>query len=89
VRTVPWRPYRLEFSDGDDGNGCVASMAVQAYIMIGSVRMPYQWQGKGRFTRGVLEDREPDSRGFRKHVLHHALCGPVIVDNENRYYPHY
>jgi hypothetical protein len=42
MHTVPGRSYKLEFSVGDDGNGCMASMAVQAYTTTGSVRVPYQ-----------------------------------------------
>jgi hypothetical protein len=52
VRTVPGRPYRLEFSAGDR---CVGSLAVQAYAARGSVKVSYQSQGKGGYQRGALE----------------------------------
>jgi hypothetical protein len=87
VPTVPGWPYRLEFSVGDDGNGCVASMAVQAYTATGSVRVPYQSQGKGGFTRGVLEFTAIANQTrvvfvSMSYIMKPdgTLCGPVVDD---------
>jgi hypothetical protein len=87
VRTVPGRPYRVEFSTGDAGNGCVGSMAVQAYAARESVKVPYQSQGKGGFTRGVLEFTAITNQTrvvfvSMSYIMKPdgTLCGPVIDD---------
>ncbi|KAF8704263.1 hypothetical protein HU200_031762 [Digitaria exilis] len=87
VRTVPGRGYRLEFSAGDAGDGCVGSLAVQAYAARGSVRVPYESQGKGGYQRGVL-DFTAIANQTRVVFVSMAytmkgdgtLCGPVIDD---------
>jgi hypothetical protein len=87
VRTVPGRPYKLEFSAGDAGNGCVGSMTVQAYAARGSVKVPYESQGTGGFTSGVLEFTAiaNQSRVVFVSIAYimkpdGTLCGPVIDD---------
>ncbi|XP_062185268.1 BIIDXI-like protein At5g11420 [Phragmites australis] len=87
VSTVPGRPYRLEFSAGDAGNGCVGSMSVQAYAARASVKVPYQSQGKGGYKRGVL-DFTAIANQTRVVFVSMAytmkpdgtLCGPIIDD---------
>ncbi|KAF8703568.1 hypothetical protein HU200_032382 [Digitaria exilis] len=87
VRTVPGRGYRLEFSAGDAGDGCVGSLAVQAYAARGSVRVPYESQGKGGYVRGTL-DFAAFANQTRVVFVSMAytmkgdgtLCGPVIDD---------
>jgi hypothetical protein len=87
VRTVLGRPYRVEFSVGDIGNGCVGSMVVQAYAVHGSVKFPFQSQGKGGFTHGVLEFTAIANQTLVVFVSMSyimkpdgMLCGPVIDD---------
>nr|XP_034605345.1 uncharacterized protein LOC117865296 [Setaria viridis] len=87
VRTVPGRPYRLEFSAGDAGNGCVGSLAVQAYAARGSVKVAYQSQGKGGYERGALEFTAIANQTRVVFVSmaytmknDGTLCGPVVDD---------
>ncbi|KAG2573035.1 uncharacterized protein LOC120642468 [Panicum virgatum] len=87
VGTVPGRPYRLEFSAGDAGDGCAGSLGVQAYAARGSVKVPYESEGKGGFERGVLEFTAIANR-TRVVLVSTAytvkgdgtLCGPVVDD---------
>ncbi|CAN6276157.1 unnamed protein product [Urochloa humidicola] len=87
VRTVPGRAYRLEFSAGDAGDGCVGSLAVQAYAARGSVKLPYESSGKGGYKRGVL-DFTAIANQTRVVFVSMAytikndgtLCGPVVDD---------
>lgn len=57
VATVAGRPYRLEFSAGDAGDGCVGSLSVRAYAARGSVTVPHASRGGARagHRRGVLD----------------------------------
>ncbi|PAN38867.1 hypothetical protein PAHAL_7G203100 [Panicum hallii] len=87
VVTVPGRPYRLEFSAGDAGNGCAGAMTVQAYAGRGSVRVPYQSQGKGGHTRGAIEFTAVANQTRVVFVSmaynmkpEGTLCGPVVDD---------
>ncbi|PUZ47803.1 hypothetical protein GQ55_7G195300 [Panicum hallii var. hallii] len=87
VVTVPGRPYRLEFSAGDAGDGCAGSLAVQAYAARGSVKVAYQSQGKGGHTRGALEFTAIANRTRVVFVstaynvkADGTLCGPVVDD---------
>ncbi|KAG2567131.1 uncharacterized protein LOC120683412 isoform X2 [Panicum virgatum] len=87
VATVPRRPYRLEFSAGDAGDGCAGAMAVQAYAGRGSVRVPYQSRGKGGHTRGALEFTAAanQTRVVFVSMAYNmkpdgTLCGPVVDD---------
>ncbi|XP_052153561.1 protein DUF642 L-GALACTONO-1,4-LACTONE-RESPONSIVE GENE 2-like isoform X2 [Oryza glaberrima] len=87
VCTVPGRSYRLEFSVGDAGDGCVGSMSVQAYVSHGSVKVPYESQGRGGNKRGVLEFTATDKRTRVVFVSmaytmkpDGTLCGPVVDD---------
>ncbi|EAZ31211.1 hypothetical protein OsJ_15311 [Oryza sativa Japonica Group] len=84
---VPGRSYRLEFSVGDAGDGCVGSMSVQAYVSHGSVKVPYESQGRGGYKRGVLEFTATDKRTRVVFVSmaytmkpDGTLCGPVVDD---------
>ena len=87
VGTAPGRPYRLEFSAGDAGDGCAGSLGVQAYAARGSVKVPYESEGKGGFERGVLEFTAIANR-TRVVLVSTAytvkgdgtLCGPVVDD---------
>ncbi|CAL5068654.1 unnamed protein product [Urochloa decumbens] len=87
VVTVPGRAYRLEFSAGDAGDGCVGSLAVQAYAARGSVTVPYDSQGKGGYKRGVLEFTAIANQTRVVFVSmaytikdDGTLCGPVVDD---------
>jgi hypothetical protein len=87
VATVPGRPYRLEFSAGDAGDGCAGAMAVQAYAGRGSVRVPYQSRGKGGHTLGALEFTAAanQTRVVFVSMAYNmkpdgTLCGPVVDD---------
>lgn len=87
VATVPGQLYRLQFSAGDAGNGCVGSMTVQAYAARGSVKVPYQSQGKGGHTRGVLDfaavaDQTRVVFVSMGYIMKPdgTLCGPVVDD---------
>ncbi|KAJ1271701.1 hypothetical protein BS78_06G146200 [Paspalum vaginatum] len=85
--TVPGRYYRLEFSAGDAGDGCVGSLPVHAYAARGSVTVPYESQGKGGYKRGVL-DFAAIANQTRVVFVSMAytmkndstLCGPVVDD---------
>ncbi|KAK8449088.1 hypothetical protein SEVIR_7G159401v4 [Setaria viridis] len=77
VGTVAGLPYRLEFSAGDAGDGCAGAMTVQVYAGRGSVRVPYQSQGKGGHKRGVLEFT---AIANQTRVGDGTLCGPVVDD---------
>ncbi|CAN6235488.1 unnamed protein product [Urochloa humidicola] len=87
VATIAGRPYRLEFSAGDAGDGCAGAMTVQAYAGGGSVKVPYQSQGKGGHTRGVL-DFTANANQTRVVFVSMSynmkgdgtLCGPVVDD---------
>ncbi|KAL6903620.1 hypothetical protein ACP4OV_004433 [Aristida adscensionis] len=87
VTTVPGQPCRLEFSVGDAGDGCVGSMSVQAYAARGSVRVPYESQGKGGYGRGALEFTAVANQTRVAFVSmaytmkpDGTLCGPVVDD---------
>jgi len=87
VATVPGRPYRLEFSAGDAGDGCAGAMAVQAYAGRGSARVAYQSQGKGGHTRGALQFTAAANQTrvvFASTAYNMkpdgTLCGPVVDD---------
>ena len=87
VSTVPGWPYRLEFSAGDAGDGCVGSMSIQAYAARASVKVPYQSQGKGGYKRGVLDFTAIANQTrvvfvSMFYTMKHdgTLCGPVIDD---------
>ncbi|CAN6249204.1 unnamed protein product [Urochloa humidicola] len=62
VRTVPGRGYRLEFSAGDAGDGCVGSLTVQAYAARGSVNVPYDSQGKVGTSAACSSSRRSRTR---------------------------
>ncbi|KAL6650954.1 hypothetical protein ACP70R_009879 [Stipagrostis hirtigluma subsp. patula] len=93
VDTVPGRTYRLEFSAGDAGDGCVADgsdIQVQAYAAreSTSVSCNSQWTG-ARYTRGMLEFTAIESRTrvvfasagyYTKSDGSGSLCGPVVDD---------
>lgn len=87
VTTVPGLPYRLQFSAGDAGNGCMGSLTVQAYAGRDSVKVQYQSQGKGGYTRGVLNFTAIASQtrvvfvsmGYNMKA-DGTLCGPVVDD---------
>jgi hypothetical protein len=62
-------------------------MAVQAYAARESVKVPYQSQGKGGFTRGVLEFTAITNQTrvvfvSMSYIMKPdgTLCGPVIDD---------
>ncbi|OEL17136.1 hypothetical protein BAE44_0021844 [Dichanthelium oligosanthes] len=85
--TVPGLPYKLEFSVGDGRDGCVGSMAVEASAGRGSVRVPYQSQGKGGYKRGALEFTAiaNETRVVFVSMAYNTkpdgtLCGPVVDD---------
>ncbi|EES11052.1 hypothetical protein BDA96_06G146900 [Sorghum bicolor] len=85
--TVPGLPYRLQFSAGDAGNGCVGSMAVQAYAGGKSVKAQFQSQGKGGHKRGVLDftataDQTRVVFVSMGYIMKPdgTLCGPVVDD---------
>ncbi|CAN6249203.1 unnamed protein product [Urochloa humidicola] len=87
VSTVPGRGYRLEFSAGDAGDGCAGAMTVQAYADRGSVKVPYQSQGKGGYKRGVLDFTAVANQTRVVFVSMSynmkgdgTLCGPVVDD---------
>ncbi|CAN6268375.1 unnamed protein product [Urochloa humidicola] len=87
VSTVPGRGYRLEFSTGDAGDGCAGAMTVQAYAGRGSVKVPYQSQGKGGYKRGVLDFTAVANQTRVVFVSMSynmkgdgTLCGPVVDD---------
>ncbi|CAO2035595.1 unnamed protein product [Urochloa humidicola] len=87
VSTVPGRGYRLEFSAGDAGDGCAGAMTVQAYAGRGSVKVPYQSQGKGGYKRGVLDFTAVANQTRVVFVSMSynmkgdgTLCGPVVDD---------
>uniref|UniRef100_J3LZ70 DUF642 domain-containing protein n=1 Tax=Oryza brachyantha TaxID=4533 RepID=J3LZ70_ORYBR len=87
VSTVPGRSYRLEFSVGDAGDGCVGSLSVQAYASRGSVKVPYESQGTGGHSRASLEFTATSKRTRVVFVSmaytmkpDGTLCGPVLDD---------
>ncbi|KAL6650958.1 hypothetical protein ACP70R_009883 [Stipagrostis hirtigluma subsp. patula] len=88
VSTAPgWPHCRLEFSVGDAGDGCVGSMTVQAYAARGSVKVPYESEGKGGWKRGVLEFTAAANQTRVVFVSmaysvkpDGTLCGPVVDD---------
>ncbi|CAD6260420.1 unnamed protein product [Miscanthus lutarioriparius] len=87
VATVVGRPYRLEFSTGDAGDGCAGSLFVRAYAARGSVTVPHESQGKGAHKRGVLDFTAIANRTRVVFVSmaytmknDGTLCGPVLDD---------
>lgn len=87
VATVAGRPYRLEFSTGDAGDGCAGSLSVRAYAARGSVTVPHESRGDGGHRRGVL-DFTATANTTRVAFVSMAytmktdgtLCGPVLDD---------
>ncbi|EMS63053.1 hypothetical protein TRIUR3_01734 [Triticum urartu] len=87
VCTVPGVSYRMEFSVGDAADGCTGSLAVEAYAAGGRVTVPYESQGTGGFTRGVLEFTATEDRTRVVFVSASynmksdgTVCGPVVDD---------
>jgi hypothetical protein len=87
VATVVGRPYRLEFSTGDAGDGCAGSLSVRAYAARGSVTVPHESQGNGAHKRGVLDFTAIANRTRVVFVSmaytmksDGTLCGPVLDD---------
>ncbi|KXG26630.1 uncharacterized protein LOC8073717 [Sorghum bicolor] len=87
VATVAGRPYRLEFSTGDAGDGCSGSLSLRAYAASGSVTVPHESQGRGGHKRGVLDftataDRTRVAFVSMAYTMKSdgTLCGPVLDD---------
>ncbi|KAL6903619.1 hypothetical protein ACP4OV_004432 [Aristida adscensionis] len=87
VTTMPGWQYRLEFAVGDTGKDCVGAMSVQAYAARGSVKVPYQSQGRGGFRRGMLDFTAVAAQtrvvfvSMSYNVKRDGtLCGPVVDD---------
>ncbi|KAM3387907.1 hypothetical protein ACQJBY_010616 [Aegilops geniculata] len=87
VCTVPGLPYKMEFSVGDAADGCTGSLAVEAYAAGGRVTVPYESQGTGGHTRGVLEFTATEDRTRVVFVSASynmksdgTVCGPVVDD---------
>lgn len=87
VRTVVGRVYALTFSVGDARDGCVGSMAVEAFAARAAARIPYESKGKGGYKRAVLRFTAVAERTnvvFQSSFYHTrddgALCGPAVDD---------
>ncbi|XP_020586095.1 uncharacterized protein LOC110028539 [Phalaenopsis equestris] len=87
VRTVVGRKYALTFAVGDAGDGCVGSMAVEAFAARETVKIPYESKGNGGHKRAVLKFSAVGERTnvvFQSSFYHMrsdgALCGPVVDD---------
>jgi len=88
VATVAGRPYRLEFSTGDAGDGCSGSLSLRAYAASGSVTVPHESQGRGGHKRGVLDFTATADRtrvafvsmAYTMKQSDGTLCGPVLDD---------
>lgn len=87
VCTVPGLSYKMEFSVGDAADGCMGSLAVDAYAGSGRVTVPYESKGTGGFTRGVLEFTATEDRTRVVFVSASynmksdgTVCGPVVDD---------
>jgi hypothetical protein len=88
VPTTPGRWYRLSFSVGDAGNGCVEPMVVEAYAARATARVSYESRGTGGSKRAGLEFAAAANltRVVFQSYNHHTrktdgtLCGPVLDD---------
>uniref|UniRef100_A0ACD5USV3 Uncharacterized protein n=1 Tax=Avena sativa TaxID=4498 RepID=A0ACD5USV3_AVESA len=85
VPTVAGWSYRLSFSVGDAANGCVGSLAVEAYAARESLKVPYESLGTGGSKSAVLEFTAIANATrvvFRSsdHLMKSdaTLCGPVL-----------
>uniref|UniRef100_I1PML8 DUF642 domain-containing protein n=1 Tax=Oryza glaberrima TaxID=4538 RepID=I1PML8_ORYGL len=87
VATVPGRRYTLSFSVGDAGNGCIGSLAVDAYAARATLKVSYESRGTGGHERAELVFAAVANR--TRVVFHSSnhhmksdgtLCGPVVDD---------
>uniref|UniRef100_A0A0D9W6N4 DUF642 domain-containing protein n=1 Tax=Leersia perrieri TaxID=77586 RepID=A0A0D9W6N4_9ORYZ len=87
VATVPGRRYNLSFAVGDVGNGCVGSLAVDAYAATATAKVPYESRGAGGHKRAGFVFAAVANR--TRVVFHSSnyhtksdgtLCGPVLDD---------
>jgi hypothetical protein len=72
---------------GDEADGCIGSMMVEAYAGQGIVDVPYESNGTGEFKKAVLKFVATKSRthivflsSFYHMKFDGSLCGPVVDD---------
>ncbi|XP_057960178.1 protein DUF642 L-GALACTONO-1,4-LACTONE-RESPONSIVE GENE 2-like [Malania oleifera] len=89
ARTIPGKVYVLSFSVGDASNSCKGSMVVEAFAGKGTIKVPYESQGKGGFKRAALRFVALSTRTrvvffstfyTMRSDDFSSLCGPVLDD---------
>ncbi|XP_021848227.1 protein DUF642 L-GALACTONO-1,4-LACTONE-RESPONSIVE GENE 2 [Spinacia oleracea] len=87
IRTQPGRLYALTFMVGDGKNGCVGSLAVEAFAATSTTRVTYNSKGQGGFIRGKLVFKADKGTtvirflsSFYTMTIDGSMCGPVIDD---------